>query len=69
MGPPLDITKEPNLWSRMNNLVVDEEMCFMSDILHSLMQSDGNSFGGDVVLKSVKIASSFEDSIYEDFKF
>ena len=47
------------------------------------MQSDGNSFGGDVVLDNVNTLSSFEDSIldqmhekqmfsclhFEDFKF
>ena len=47
------------------------------------MQSDGNCFGGNVVLKSVNIAFSYEDSMldqiykkqifsdfyYEDFKF
>ena len=29
------------------------------------MHSDGNSFGGDVVLKSINIASSYEDSILD----
>ena len=47
------------------------------------MKSDGNSLGGDVVLKSVNFASSYKDSIldqiyaeqifsdyfYEDLKF
>ena len=32
---------------------------------YRVMQSDGNSFGGDVVLKSVNIVSSYEDSILE----
>ena len=32
---------------------------------YSVMQSDGNSFGGDVVLKNVNIASSYEDSILD----
>ena len=31
--------------------------------IYSEMQSDGNSFGGDVVLKSVNMASRGEDSI------
>ena len=33
------------------------------------MQSDGNSFGGDVVLKSINMASSYEDQIYEKQTF
>ena len=37
------------------------------------MQSDGNSFGGDVVLDSVNMLSSYEDAIldqiYEKQKF
>ena len=47
------------------------------------MQADGNRFGGDIVLKSVNIASIYDDSIsnqiyeklifsdfyYEDFNF
>ena len=33
--------------------------------VYSGMQSDGNSFGGDVVFKSVNMASCYEDSILD----
>ena len=42
---------------------------FSTSSLYSVMQSDGNSFGGDVVLKSINMASSYEDQIYEKQTF
>ena len=34
-------------------------------LYYSVMQSDGNSFGGDVVLDRVNMVSSYEDRILD----
>ena len=49
-------------WTREEGKVVREGDF---DTRYCAMQSDGNSFGGDVVLKSVNIGSSDEDGILD----